>query len=230
MPVFSVNDAQVFNKALMRLGEKAKKVFDVAGADTSEYGVIAYQEYQSTRNEELRANSWLFSIKRAILVASAVPNNSGFTYEWTYPADCLRLVSCFVVLTSAQVAATYGTRHVHEVPFVEEQGVIYTDVNNVYARYVQELAVPQTWTEPLFVDALSLRLATKIVKAVVGSPSPIQERQDIWDEYNRVIARALAANLIESSRSELVADRKEDRSSIGDTLQAREVMSNNRTQ
>ena len=145
---FSLTDAQVFNKALLRLGEKAGKVFDVTGLDSSYYGVMAFQEYQSTRNEELRLNNWIFALKRAPLIASGtLPAATGFTNAWQLPVDCLRVVSVYVPLTTAQAASTYGTQHAHEVPFIEENGVVYCDVAaGGYIKYVQEWPVASTFT------------------------------------------------------------------------------------
>jgi len=65
----TLTDIQIFNAALMRIGE-SKPVTAVDGTDTSKYGVIAGFEYARTRDEELRAHVWKFAVKRSLLNSS----------------------------------------------------------------------------------------------------------------------------------------------------------------
>ena len=58
----TLTDIQIFNRALLRMGESVDNfVTAVDGSDTSKYGVAAGYEYYATRNEEIRAHKWLFA-------------------------------------------------------------------------------------------------------------------------------------------------------------------------
>ena len=198
---FYLTDVQIFNKALLRLGEEAGKVFDVSGQDSSRYGVMAAQEYQSTRNEELRANNWLFAVNRVKLTPNTTAtNNTGFWYVYDAPGDLLSPLMLYSVLP--QFVTTYPFKHVHisPAPFVFEKGYFYTDLDNTndnpYLKYVQQLPLGTSWAEPLFADALALRLASKLVTAVTKDVKQ-QIAQQLQREYAAVITRAKQKNALD---------------------------------
>jgi len=203
MPTFGLTDQQIFSKALLRLGEKHGKVFDVSGADTSDYGVMAAQEYQSTRNEEIRANNWIFAMNSVQLTAApaGTVNNTGFWYMYVVPSDSLRVVNCYSVLP--QWYTTYPFKHIHRsfAPFTEWQGIIYTDLDNAndnpFAQYMQEQPLGTVWYDPCFVDALALRIASKIARAVLGPQFSDTVTRDLQAEYGAVLKRAVQQNAIE---------------------------------
>jgi len=66
-----LTDLQIFNKALLRLGETSQ-VIALDGSDTSKYGLLASLEYYATRDEELRSHRWLFALKESPAVIAAV--------------------------------------------------------------------------------------------------------------------------------------------------------------
>ena len=77
--MWSLSDTQIFNRALVRIGQPYDQVTAVDGTDTSgtKWGQIALLEYQSTRDEELMANEWKFATKRAALtLVSTVTNKT----------------------------------------------------------------------------------------------------------------------------------------------------------
>ena len=204
MATYGQSDVQIFNRALARLGVTLYPVTAVDGTDTvSTYGPIAGLEYQPVRNEVLRGHDWLFAINRILLNAapSSQVNNTGFWYMYLVPTDSLRVLYCYSVLP--QWYTTYPYKHIHisKAPFIEEKGIIYTDLdqanNNPYAVYIQEQPLGTTWYEHLFVDALVLRLAARIATAVTGEALDQKARNAIMAEYAGVIAEAKGKNLME---------------------------------
>jgi hypothetical protein len=203
--MYSVTDVTIFNKALARIGESYMTVTAVDGTDTSKYGVLAGYEYQATRNEELRANDWLFAITRVQLTpdtsvaGQAALANTGFWYVYDVPADCLKPMMVYSVLP--QFVTTYPFKHVHisPAPFVHETGYIFTDLDNTndnpFLRYVKELPLGTAWTEPLFVDALALRLASKL--AVAGARDEKGLTAALQGEYAYVLKRAREQNALD---------------------------------
>jgi hypothetical protein len=98
------SDLQLFNAALLRLGE-TKLVTAVDGSDTSKFGAIAGSEYYQTRDEELRAHTWKFAVKRQKLV-SAYADASG---SWGSASATLTLTGITLITftaTAALVAAS----------------------------------------------------------------------------------------------------------------------------
>ena len=81
----TLTDVQIFNRALLRLGE-TKPVTAVDGSDTTKYGTIAGSEYYPTRDEEFRAHMWKFAIKRMALsqaYATGIASWSGSALSMT---------------------------------------------------------------------------------------------------------------------------------------------------
>jgi hypothetical protein len=77
--MLQLSDVQVFNLALLKLGETAYPVTAVDGSDTSRYGRIAWPLYYMTRAEELRSYNWIGIKKRANLVQAQVTASSTWT-------------------------------------------------------------------------------------------------------------------------------------------------------
>jgi hypothetical protein len=97
----TLSDVQIFNRALLRLGESVDNfVTAVDGSDTSKYGLAAAYEYFATRNEELRAHNWLFSIKRVALI-QAYLNSIG---SWTSGNASMTLAGVTIVTFTANSA------------------------------------------------------------------------------------------------------------------------------
>jgi len=200
--VWSLSDTQIFNRALVRIGQPYDQVTAVDGTDTSgtKWGQIALLEYQSTRDEELMANEWKFATKRAALtLVSTVTNNTGYWYMYQVPADCLH--TCFIYSVLPQWVFTYPRKYLHIVlaPFINEQGYYYTDLDptngNPYAKYIQELPLGYTWTDHLFVDALTIRLASKLLPAATARVDGIAEPYQ--QEYQALLYRAVGKNALD---------------------------------
>ena len=97
----TLTDINIFNRALLRLGESVDNfVTAIDGSDTSKYGVHAGYEYYATLNEELRAHNWLFSIKRVGL-SQAFLNSVG---SWTGGLSSMTLAGVSIVSFTATAA------------------------------------------------------------------------------------------------------------------------------
>ena len=97
----TLTDIQIFNRALLRMGESVDNfVTAVDGSDTSKYGVAAGYEYYATRNEEIRAHKWLFAVKRVALT-QAFLNSVG---SWTSPNASMTLAGVTIVTFTANSA------------------------------------------------------------------------------------------------------------------------------
>ena len=99
MPGNVLTDIQIFNAALLRIGE-TKLVTAVDGSDTSKYGTIAGSEYYRTRDEELRAHVWKFAVKRSQLTPAYVNGAA----SWGSGATSMTVTGVTVVNFTADTA------------------------------------------------------------------------------------------------------------------------------
>ena len=79
----------ICNSALLRVG--ASTITDIAD-DSPEARACSIQ-YDSNRRSELRRHPWNFAITRVVLAPdSSAPVDKNYTYQFTLPSDCLRVV------------------------------------------------------------------------------------------------------------------------------------------
>ena|SRR5208282_817721 len=102
----TLTDVQIFNRALMRMGESVDNfVTAVDGSDTSKYGVVAGYEYFPTRNEEIRAHKWLFAVKRVALTQAFL----NAIASWTSTQASMTLAGVTIVTFTANSAIVAGS-------------------------------------------------------------------------------------------------------------------------
>jgi hypothetical protein len=199
--VFSLTDVMIVNKALSRIGQPYDVVTSVDGTGTgnAKWEAWAALEYQSTRNEELRMNEWGFAVKRAVLVLNTTaPNITGYIYAYNIPTDLL--FTCFLYAVDPQWIVTYPLKYLHiiKAPFIHED-MYYTDLTpesgNPNVKYIKEIPIGFAWTEPLFTDALVIRLASKMIPAATGQISGIAAPYQA--EYGALISRAKGRNALD---------------------------------
>lgn len=200
--MWSLSDIQIVNKALVRTGQPYDQVTAVDGTDTSKWGQWAALEFQSTRNEELRMNEWGFAIKRAALVQNTtVTNLTGYIYQYTVPTDLL--FTCFLYAVDPQWIVTYPLKYLHiiKAPFIQESGCYFTDLTpetgNPNVKYIREIPLGYAWTEPLFTDALVIRLASKMLPAATANLSPQGIATPYLEEYSGLVMRAKGRNALD---------------------------------
>ena len=199
--MWSVTDIQIVNKALWRAGIPYDQVNAVDGSDTSKWGQFAALEYQSTRNEELRMNEWKFAVKRAPLTLNSSGTNiTGYWYAYNIPDDVL--FTCFLYSILPQWVFTYPRKYLHIVrtPYINED-LYYTDLDptngNPYVKYIREIPLGYSWAEPLFVDALVMRLASKLLPPATANLANNGIATAYLQEYQALIDRARGRNALD---------------------------------
>jgi len=186
------SNVQICNFALQRLGESTQiTVID----DTTVYGKRFNLIFEQTRDEELRANIWQFAVKRSssTLTAAASTSNTGWLYAYNEPSDCLRIVDIYQLNVAGVDAVPYDLPGVTPWPFLVEGSTVYTNLDTPYCKYIAQITSPTSF-DPLFVDALACRLATKIAVATSRAPDV---KQILDAEYAGTLLRARAYNAIE---------------------------------
>lgn len=102
MAVRTLADVEIFNQALLRLGQTTYFVSAVDGSDTTKFGKLAYPLYFMTRNEELRSGSWKVAVKRAQLS----PANSTQTCTWGSGTNVMTVADSTKITVGWLVTAT----------------------------------------------------------------------------------------------------------------------------
>lgn len=178
---------EVCNRALTLIGCER-----VVSIDDDNKGARACKaQYDMTRLSELRANRWAFAMKRAQLAAIITAPLFGFDLAYPLPTDCVRVdfVGDYYVGVSL---SDYRTSD--ESAFAIEDRQILTNLPSpLNVRYVANVQNVQNF-DPLFVDALSHRLAIDICEEMTQSTS---KKAGVAQEYMLIVSRATKVNAIE---------------------------------
>jgi len=150
----------IVNSALIKLGVEIISALP----GTTRQGAIANEQYSKIRDELLYEHPWNFAIKRATLVATVNTPEFDFAYEYTLPADCLRV---------------WATQY--EEDFYQVEGTkLYSNYSDVKIRYISKVTDASTFS-PQFSELLSLKLAADLAYILVQS-NPL--KVILLQEYN----------------------------------------------
>lgn len=168
----------ICNYALARIGEA--RITDIdTGTDAVSRACLLH--YAITRDSVLRSHPWNFSTTQVVLEwedGDPVP-----PFDWEYamalPDDFLRLTEC-----------NYDGR---QLPFRLQGTHLYTNSIKAEVWYVFRNTDCDSY-DPIFIEALTLRLAEKLATSLRGSSAQVV---DFGAEYERItapLARRIDAN------------------------------------
>jgi hypothetical protein len=149
----------IVNSALIKLGVEILSALP----GTTRQGALANEQYSKIRDELLSEHPWNFAIKRATLVPTLATPAFEFSYEYTLPADCLRVW-----------AGQY-----EEDFFQVEGGKLYSNYSDQKIRYIAKETTAALFP-PTFAELLSLKLAADLAFVLVQSNSL---KQTLLQEY-----------------------------------------------
>jgi len=170
------SDTSIVNLALARIG--AKRINSLS-TDTTLEAIHGRTHYEHTRDALLRSHVWRFAMARAELEEDADAPDFEWDNQFILPADCLRVV------------ALYDT----DSSYVVEGERILTDDTEVNLIYIKRATDPGKF-DPLFVEALALALALKLVMPL--SQDKVL-RRELEVEYKAKIGEARRMNKIETN-------------------------------
>lgn len=158
----------ICNLALCRLGESPIAALDPNGSLPSR---LCYMHYHPVRREVLCAHRWSFATVCTTLNSGEAPaDDETRQLRHSLPPDCLRVLGVNCRSWTLRGRAVYATSPVIRLQYiadVEDTGLF----------------------EPLFVEALVLRLAWKLCIPLINSTTA---RQALGEEYQRVALPAAA--------------------------------------
>ena len=139
---------QICNSALNQLGASSI----TALTENSKNARLCNERYQTVRDAVYRSHPWNCLIKRAELARDTDTPSWGFSYQFTLPADCLR------VLTILN----------YDYDYKVEGRKILANHGTVKIQYVSRVTDPNQYDE-LLRETISASLAADIAYAVTSS-------------------------------------------------------------
>jgi hypothetical protein len=164
--------------------------------------------YAACRDLLLRSHPWNFAQRQAAL-ADLGTTVEGWAYQYQYPADALQIHhvraggydSSAIIWANETLPSTLGTTVLYPpVPYsigVTTDGLsrtILCDAYQAYASYTAAVTIT-TLFDPLFSDALSYLLASRIVQRLSGNRSA---KSDCVQMYQATVQAAMVRDANEA--------------------------------
>lgn len=165
----------ICNAALSKIGEAP---LDALIANESTASRLCVLHYHPARRETLCMARWTFATKHATLDnISAEAPHSLTPYQFTLPADCLRVLEVECTEWKMQ-----GRR-------------LHASCAPLPLSYIADMEDADQF-DPLFMDALATRLAEKLAMPMTGNQSL---RQNLHQEFHKIILpQAATVNAVQS--------------------------------
>lgn len=171
----------LINRALVRIGKARIASFE----EQSPSAQAVRDIWNDVRQSAIRAHPWNFAIRRTSLSPVDGTPPFGWTYRFRKPAaqnDHQGWLRTLGVYEDADEAV---------VPAWDAEGpYILADVDLIYLRFVADITNVSNW-DPLFAEALSLKLASELAVALANSS---QLHDTLGQLAERAFARARAVD------------------------------------
>jgi hypothetical protein len=178
------SEVEICNMALRHLGAVRIASLDEARQEAKDCKLF----YPVSRDAVLIDHPWNFAQKRRALALMDTPTDYAGAYSLAYivPADCLRARK--VVLPSGDDTAQEFS--VVRAPTGEK--IILTNAVDAVLVYTLSATDP-TWFDAQFIEALALKLASKLARPLLKSPQAEQAFATLYVNYVNA-AKASDAN------------------------------------
>lgn len=189
----------IANRALQLVG--ASSIMNLT--DNSPGAREVSRAYDYCRRAELRSNPWNFAVTRIELAPDAAAPAFGFQYQYTLPADCLRVLlpndACLDwKLEGKKLLTNSGTS-----PFgAGVYGATTTPSAALFLKYITDITDPTVF-DPMFCEALACRLAMAICERLTQSN---QKKQLLQSDYSNAVMTARAVDAFENLPDDAPAD------------------------
>jgi hypothetical protein len=149
------DETSICNLALGRIGDERIMSLN----DASQSARYCKLFYSQTRDEVLRSHAWNFATARTTLTALADPPAFGWDLQYQLPNDFLRLCQ----LNSWDAWEPLDL-------FELEGDKLLTNESKAEIKYIYRITDVSIF-DTIFIEALSLKLASKIARPLTGSQS-----------------------------------------------------------
>lgn len=162
----------ICNKALSQIGDEGILSLD----DERKAAQYCKMLYDPCRKFVLRSYPWRFALKRYTLAPLKEKPLFGYDYQFVVPSDCLRV---------------WKTRE--QQRYQVEGRYILAD-RNVFAFIGISRIEDTAQFDPMFVEALSLRLAAELAVPLTAS---VSLKENLTKEYQQFVQQAKTASAME---------------------------------
>ena len=178
------SQVDICNGALNQLG--ASTIISLS--DDSKNARMLNQRYDMVRDRVFREHPWNCLLKRVSIAADATAPAYEYSYAYTLPADCLRVLQTFEMRD--------------DVDFKVEGRKILTDALTMKILYVAKIT-DTTQYDTSLVETLTAALAADIAYGITGSTTMIQIMEE---RYKEKLKDARFADATEGMPDEIDAD------------------------
>ena len=162
----ATSEVQICSNALLLLGAKPINSFD----DDSDRALLVSNLWPNALEAILRSHPWNCAIKRVALAPDAAAPAFDWSYQFTLPGDCLRVLSV-------------GEKGV-PVDYEIEGRKILSDENPLYLRHVYKNDDVPSW-DALLVQAAEAYMAMTCAYPITKSASMLEAMTSLWGEKLR---------------------------------------------
>lgn len=162
----ATTNVEIVNDALARLGVSPINAL----SDTTKQAQFANRFYNQTLDEVLASRQWPFATKRVTLTAITPKPTAEWGFGYNLPSDYLRLIQ----INNDEIATI---KH----KFALEGTKLMTDDSAVTIVYVARETAVSIYS-PLFCEALSIKLASKLCGPLTGSKEMAVEFLKLYEQ------------------------------------------------
>ena len=173
----------ICSNALLLIGDNPINDFEASGPDQDRVRIVS-SLWEFVKDNAIRSHNWSSCIKRVQLAKDAVAppwgDQSDFTYAFTIPSDCLRILSVYPFESPID----------HKV----EGKKILCNFETLYLRYLFRNDDVPSWDAGL-IDVMTYSMAAALAY-------PIKQSGDLQSRFETLVAMKLrTARAVDSNQS-----------------------------
>lgn len=195
------SEVDIGNLALSHLGDRAN-ITSIDPPEGSAQADHVARHYPLARDTALTLYDWDFSTTRRTLAASSSPVE-GWAYAYALPSDALTVFE--VLEADALPGWYYGADYRPRVPFELEADdvtgltLVLTNLDAAAIRFSRRITDTNRYS-PLFVDALSWLLASKLAGPVLKGEAARKAALLCYQQFEKLLAQAATRNANQQAR------------------------------
>jgi len=165
---------EICNSALNMLG--ANNI--TALSEDSKNARLLNQRYESVRDSVFRSHTWNCLIKRVELAADSDTPTHEYNYQYTLPADCIRVLKVGGHHNGSSSDLDSGQK------FKIEGRKLLTDETTIYLIYIFKNTDPNEY-DTLLIETIAARLASELCYAITASTSLAGQMYELYNQKLR---------------------------------------------
>jgi len=165
---------EICNSSLNMLG--ANNI--TALTEDSKNARLLNQRYESVRDSVFRSHTWNCLIKRVELAADSDTPTHEYNYQYTLPADCIRVLKVGGHHNGSSSDLDSGQK------FKIEGRKLLTDETTIYLIYIFKNTDPNEY-DTLLIETIAARLASELCYAITASTSLAGQMYELYNQKLR---------------------------------------------